>query len=345
MIPVDIDEPADEHIRLAGQFDRLGERVPRGFLQVLNDDNERVKIPEKQSGRVALGHWLMNGQNRTGQLAARVLSNRIWHHLLGQGLVRTVDNFGRTGEAPTHPELLDHLARDLMVSGWSLKTQVRKIVRSRTFALGSHADFANQSIDPENRFYWKSNRRRLDPESYRDAMLAVAGRLDFSPMESTVWYLGDQATAVGPNTVRRRTDFPCRSVYLPVIRNDLPELFEAFDFANPHSSTGARPNTTAPSQALFILNDTMVMDSAELAAQRILVDCPKHDVTALIDSMFKTIFNTTPSDSERHSVAAFLSRTQQRLKSEGSESFELRPWQSPAKPSSPPATSNSSINF
>ena len=324
MIPVDVDQPGDEHIRLAGQFDRLGERVPRGFLKVLCDDNERPDIPEKQSGRVALGRWLMNGQNRTGQLAARVLSNRIWHHLFGRGLVRTVDNFGRTGEVPTHPELLDDLAGDLLNSGWSLKTQVRKIILSRTFALGSFHDSVNQNIDPENRYYWKANRRRLDPESYRDAMLAVAGRLDLSPMESTVWYLGDQATAVGANTVRRRTDFPCRSVYLPVIRNDLPELFEAFDFANPHSATGARPITTAPSQALFILNDTMVMDAAELIAQRILAEVSSRDMNSRVNFMFKTIFNSTPSDSERQSVEAFLSRTEQRLKSEGNDSSELR---------------------
>ncbi len=105
-------------------------------------------------------------------------------------------------------------------------------------------------------------------------MLMAAGQLDLTPMGSTVWYLGDQATAVGSNPVRRRTDFPCRSFYLPVIRNDLPELFEAMDFTNPHTATGARPVTTAPSQALFVMNDAMIMKAAEQMAERILREYP-----------------------------------------------------------------------
>src|SRR5262249_30623700 len=241
MIPCDVDTPADESVRLAGQFDRLGERVPRGFLRVIND--VPAAIPEGQRARIELAQWLTDAENGAGQLAARVLANRVWHHLIGRGLVRTVDNLGRTGETASHPELLDYLARELIDSGWSLKHLVRQIALSRTFALSSHLDSACEAVDPDNRLLWRAHRRRLEPESLRDAMLTAAGQLDPKPLESTVSYLGDQATAVGDNKIRRRTDFPCRSVYLPVIRNDLPELFSVFDFANPHASTGLRPQT------------------------------------------------------------------------------------------------------
>ena len=323
MIPMDVEQPADEQIRLAGQFDQLGKLVPRGFLSVLCD-GDRIEIPPQQSGRIALAGWLTNGEQRTGQLAARVLANRGWHHLFGRGIVRTVDNFGRTGEEPTHPELLDYLAGDLIRSGWSLKKMVRDMVSSHTFALSSHYDPQNHAVDPDNRWLWRANRRRLDPESYRDAMLTVAGQLDLSPMDSTVWYLGDQATAVGPNTVRRRTNFPCRSVYLPVIRNDLPELFEVFDFANPHTATGARPSTTAPNQALFMLNDDMVMDAAEAIAQRVLAEVPTQDLQGRVEFLYRIILNTSPTSEVQQALETYLRQTETRLISEGAEAPERR---------------------
>ena len=318
MIPVDVAQPSDEHIRLAGQFDRLGKLVPRGFLTVLCED-ERTMLPPQQSGRIALAEWLTNGELRSGQLAARVLANRVWHHLIGRGLVRTVDNFGRTGEEPSHPELLDYLARDLIGSGWSLKKLIREIATSRTFGLSSEFDPANHSADPENQWLWRANRRRLDPEAYRDSMLSIAGTLDVSPMESTVWYLGDQATAVGANLVRRRTDFPCRSVYLPVIRNDLPELFEVFDFANPHFSTGARPNTTAPGQGLFMLNDLMVMDAAAATAKRILAQVTSSDPDAKIDALYRHIFNQETPEELRQPLRSFLLQSEERFTQENNQ--------------------------
>lgn len=323
MIPADVDEPSDEHIRLAGQFDRLGEKVPRGFLSVLCD-GERLEVPAKQSGRIDLGHWLTDEEGRAGQLVARVLANRIWHHLMGRGLVRTVDNFGRTGEAPSHPELLDYLASELIQSGWSIKNLVRQIVLSRSFALSSQYDTVNYDFDPENRLLWRAHRRRLDPESFRDALLASAGQLDLAPMDSTVSYLGDQATAVGANKVRRRTDFPCRSVYLPVIRNDLPELFNIFDFANPHATTGARPNTIVPTQGLFLLNDEMVMAASEAAARRILADTPADNPSLRIDRIFELILNAAATDEERQTMQSFLAQTEGRLTNDEVENVELR---------------------
>jgi hypothetical protein len=324
MIPCDVDKPADESVRIAGQFNRLGDQVPRGFLRVIGD--APAAIPEGQSGRLELARWLTDTEQGAGRLAARVLANRVWRHLLGSGLVRTVDNFGRTGEQPSHPELLDYLAREVIDSGWSLKPLVRQIVLSRTFAQSSRSDNAGEAIDPENRLLWRAPRRRLEPEALRDAMLAVAGRLDLTPVESTVGYLGDQATAVGDNKNRRRTDFPCRSVYLPVIRNDLPELFEAFDFANPHASTGMRPQTMVAMQGLFLLNDASVIAAAEAAARRLLADNPATDENGRVDALFELMFSTAPTEDERADIRTYVVQVRNRIKAEGGDEADVQAW-------------------
>lgn len=321
MTATDVDKPADEQIRIAGQFDALGDPVPRGFLTVLRD-TPGEPLPADQSGRVALAHWLTDADQRSGQLAARVLANRIWHHLLGRGLVRTVDNFGRTGEPPSHPELLDHLAKELIAHDWSVKSLVRQIVLSRTFRLSSQHVAANQEADPENALVWRANRRRLDPESFRDSMLAAASLLDLAPLDSTVAYLGDQATAVGANPVRRRTDFPSRSVYLPVIRNDLPELFEIFDFADPHTTTGMRRSTMVPTQGLYLLNDEFVMDAAKATAQRILDHAPA-EREARVLAIYEAILNTRPTDAEVRIMSEALTQFEQRFEAEEPTQREL----------------------
>jgi Protein of unknown function (DUF1549)/Protein of unknown function (DUF1553)/Planctomycete cytochrome C len=324
MIPCDVDKPADESVRLAGQFDRLGDQVPRGFLRVISD--VPAVIPEGQSGRVELAHWLTDAENGAGQLAARVLANRVWHHLIGCGLVRTVDNFGRTGEAASHPELLDYLARRLIDSGWSIKDLVRQIVLSRTFAMSSHSNDTGDAIDPDNRLLWRAHRRRLEPEALRDAMLSAADQLDLVPRESTVSYLGDQATAVGDNKNRRRTDFPCRSVYLPVIRNDLPELFNVFDFANPHASTGMRPQTMVATQGLFMLNDGSVTAAADATARRMLAGDSPAAENDLVVALFELLFNTTPMADERAEILAFVRQIQNRITADGGKDADLQAW-------------------
>jgi hypothetical protein len=323
MIPTDADEIGDEAIRLSGKFDAPGEKAPRGFLKVLCDA-QAPPLPAHQSGRVELARWLTDANSRAGWLTARVQANRIWRHLMGRGIVRTVDNFGRTGEAPSHPELLDHLALQLIEDGWSCKSLIRRIVLSRTFRLSSQFDAANDARDPDNELLWRAHRRRLDPEALRDAMLSAAGTLDLNPQESTVSYLGDQATAVGKNLVRRRTDFHCRSVYLPVIRNDLPELFEAFDFANPHVSTGDRPKTTVPTQGLFMLNDAMVLAAAEATGRRTIRESASTAFDARIDRMFQLIVSGSPTDNEREALQAFLEQTVSRLTASGEPEPELK---------------------
>ena len=337
MIPSEAETPTDEHIRLAGQFDHPGEQIPRGVLRVVGD--KPINIPEGQSGRMELAGWLTDVDDGAGRLTARVLANRVWHHLIGRGIVRTVDNFGRTGEAPSHPELLDHLARELIDSGWSVKALVRKVVLSRTFGMSSRHDDASHAVDPENRLLWRAHRRRLDPESLRDAMLSAAGTLDLKRLDSTVSYLGDQATAVGDNKNRRRTDFQCRSVYLPVIRNDLPELFAVFDFADPHATTGLRPQTMVATQGLFMLNDESVMAAAEAVARRLIEEDPTINVrtaeerpfaerkaTLNASTMYELILNAKPDDQELADMLTFIAATEQRLAAESESDASLRAW-------------------
>jgi hypothetical protein len=324
MIPCDAAEPGDESIRLAGQFDRSGERVPRAFLRVFGDPG--VVIPPKQSGRLELGRWLTEVNGGAGRLAARVLANRVWHHLIGRGIVRTTDNFGRTGEAPENPELLDHLARELIDSGWSIKSLVRKIATSRTFAMSSRHDDHAYSIDPDNRLLWRAHRRRLDPESLRDAVLLAAGELNPAPMQSSVWYLGDQATAVGDNKIRRRTDFPCRSVYLPVIRNDLPEPFDVFDFADPHRTTGMRPRTNVATQSLYLLNAESVMAAADAIARRVFASEPAGGKESRIDRLYELLLSSGPDREERADLLRFIREMETRLSGEGKSDVEARAW-------------------
>ena len=324
MIPADAEKPADESIRLAGKFDDLGAVVPRGFLQVIGE--VPVAIPPGHSGRLQLAGWLIDPEQGAGQLTARVLANRLWHHAIGRGIVRTVDNFGRTGEVPSHPHLLDYLGRELIASRWSLKALVRKIVTSDTFCMSSRSAAKGREVDPENRLLWRAHRRRLRPEAMRDAMLLIAGQLDLTPMESSVWYLGDQATAVGANKNRRRTDFPCRSVYLPVIRNDLPELFEVFDFANPHTTTGLRPQTLVATQGLYLLNEESVMMASMATVKRVLQDAADSGPESVVDALYQWVFTRRPTTAERTELLAFIEDVIPRLTSQGEQDPVLRAW-------------------
>lgn len=316
MIPADIEEPKDEQIRISGQFDRLGAQVPRGFLCVLQDE-PTSGIPSNESGRKSLARWLVDADQRSGQLTARVIANRVWYHLMGRGIVRTVDNFGRTGEPPTHPELLDYLAREFVESGWSLKHLVKQIVLSSTFQLSCDRIDENQQIDPDNRFFWRGNRRRMDPETFRDCLLMAADQLSLSWVGSTVSYLGDQATAVGPNKVRRRTDFPCRSLYLPIIRNDLPEIFDILDFANPHMTTGMRPTTNVPLQGLFFLNEDMIMEHSKATALRVINSAPTGDRAGLVRRLFHEIVGESPSEEEERMLSKAWMQWENTFRAEG----------------------------
>ena len=252
-------EIADTKVHLRGNVHTLGETVPRGFLQVLST-GPAAKLPNKESGRRELGAWIAATEN---PLTSRVLANRLWHWMFGSGLVRTVDNFGITGEKPSHPELLDYLATRLLEEDWSVKMVLREIVLSQTYQLSSQPVASSLAADPGNRLLWRMNPRRLEAENLLDTMLMISGQLRAE--------IGGPMVRNGtPNDYNYRHEGRRRAIYWPVLRNSLPDIFQVFDFANPSMVTGRRDVSSTSSQGLFMLNNPWVIEQSEQAAIRLL---------------------------------------------------------------------------
>ncbi|MBC7821560.1 MAG: DUF1553 domain-containing protein [Planctomycetaceae bacterium] len=291
----------ETQIRIRGNVHSKGDKVPRGFLQVASYDSPALP-PPKESGRRELAAWMTSSTN---PLTARVLANRVWHHLFGVGLVRTVDNFGSTGETPSHPELLDHLAKRLMSDGWSVKSLVREIVLSRTYGLAS-SDLKSQisnlksqiTVDPENRLLWRQNRRRHSAEAIRDAMLLTSDSLDRTMFGRTLRNPKQDGPNANIGEMTYVFDESRRSVYTPILRNRLLELFEAFDFADPNLSIGRRNITTVPTQALYLMNSPFVMDQSRDAARELLSQSDLTDEQRVI-AAYRTTVGREPTLRER----------------------------------------------
>ncbi|HXD88080.1 MAG TPA: DUF1553 domain-containing protein [Urbifossiella sp.] len=277
-------------IHVRGLVANQGAIAPRGFLQVTTVGS-LTPMPKDQSGRKQLGEWIASKDN---PLTARVYANRAWHWLFGAGLVRTVDNFGTTGERPSHPELLDHLASQFIRDGWSVKKLVRSIVLSHTYR---QAPTPNGK-DIENRWFGRANRRRLDAECIRDAILCTSGRL------------GDEhAGPMFPPSLAADYGFKqtatCRSVYMPVFRNALPELFEAFDFADPSTVTGRRNASTVAPQALFMMNNPWVIEQSKHAAERLLAEHYSTEEARIVRA-YRLALGRAPTAGELRVAAKFL---------------------------------------
>lgn len=269
MVAFDSPKPADLRVLIAGDRMNPGEVAPRGFPQILNRDSRAPSIKDG-SGRLELARWLTAPNH---PLTARVFVNRVWQHHFGEGLVPTPDNFGRLGEKPSHPELLDWLASKFIRDGWPVKSLHREIVLSAAYRQSSRLTSQNKrglAVDSGNRLLWRMNRRRLESEPIRDAMLAASGQLDLR-LEGTVnsWkpkiFSVDDANAETANYKTNR-----RSIYLPVVRGAaLHEMLQLFDFGDPNSITPRRATTTVPPQVLFLFNSPFVRDQAAPLAKRI----------------------------------------------------------------------------
>ena len=260
------DTVADTQIRIRGDVHQRGASVPRGFLSVAWDGKTPV-FNTQESGRIALTEWLASPQN---PLTARVFVNRVWAWLFGTGLVRTTDNFGTTGEAPSHPELLDYLAQSFIEHNWSLKTLVREILQSHTWQLAASAP-KTDAKDPDNRLLAHAHRRRLDAEQLRDSILAISEALERQVGGPNI----KGANAADPVSFdASKVEFEYiftdkrRSVYTPAFRNNRLELFATFDFSDINSSLGQRYTSTVATQALYFLNHPFVLEQARLAAQK-----------------------------------------------------------------------------
>ncbi len=291
-------EIGDTEIRIRGVARSLGPKVPRGLLQVaLNGPAPQFSATE--SGRRELADWIASEAN---PLAARVIVNRTWAWLMGAGLVRTVENFGTTGERPSHPELLDHLARQFTAGGWSIKQLVRAIMLSRTYQLAATASPDAARLDPDNRLFSHANRRRLEAEEIRDAILVVSGQLDLALGGPNIGTPG--AAPVASEYTYVFTDTR-RSVYTPAFRNRRLELFEVFDFADINASIGQRATTTVAPQALFLMNHPFVTEQAKLAAQRTLA-ATAADEAARVELAYRTALGRGPTAKERLLASDFL---------------------------------------
>jgi hypothetical protein len=268
---------ADSPLFFRGEMSDPRERVPRGIPAFLSWSGS-TNIPRYQSGRMELANWIASGRN---PLTSRVMANRIWYWLFGQGIVFSVDNFGMMGESPSNQQLLDYVATQLLQNGWSVKKTIREIVLSHTYQLADTYDENNYGLDPQNALLWRHSKRRLNAECIRDAMLVSSGQLDLKPLVgSMVAVAGDGAIGAGAAYDRVNEEQfvgatgNYRSVYLPVVRDVVPDSLQVFDYADSSVVTGARETTNVPSQALYLLNNDFVKSQARGLAQRLFVAYP-----------------------------------------------------------------------
>jgi hypothetical protein len=255
----------DVALQQKGDPAKPGPMVQRHFLTVLG--GTALSNGEKTSGRLELAEWLAGPKH---PLTSRVAVNRIWQGHFVEGLVRTPDNFGKMGEKPSHPELLDWLAATFVEKGWSMKAMHRLIMLSNSYQMSSTFNPKANELDPDNRLFWRMNRRRLEVEPFRDALLKVAGKLDTKiggsllATKDTDYVTNDQSRDGAQYTA------PRRSIYLPVIRNSVFDMFQAFDFSDPSAVVAKRASTTVAPQALFLMNSSFVLEQSKYFAEDLL---------------------------------------------------------------------------
>ena len=305
----DAEQPADVHLRIAGEHHRRGPLVPRGFLTTLSFDGAPQTVNRSQSGRLELANWIAHPNN---PLTARVAVNRIWYHLFGRGLVGSLDNFGSAGERPSHPELLDHLAhRFVHEFNWSQKEMIRYLMSSRVYQLeaGETAATARHGyVDPDAALYWRMSPRRLEAEAIRDSMLAVSGLLDLkrptgSPVARFEYYAdirhGDRMKALEMLAGKQRT------IYVPTLRGHRHKLYELFNYPDDEAVNSGRASGSVPTQALYLMNNPLVMDYAGALAARLTEE--GHTETAdRLTRLYELCYGRPPSDDEQAADREFL---------------------------------------
>ncbi|MBS0201492.1 MAG: DUF1553 domain-containing protein [Planctomycetes bacterium] len=306
--------PRNLRIHLRGNRFTLGATVPRGTLQVIHAADSKAgnsRILTENSGRLELAQWIASRQN---PLTARVMVNRIWQHHFGRGLVVTSDNFGTRGEAPSHPDLLDWLATRFMESGWSVKSMHRLLVLSNAYQQSTHTSELAQLKDPDRRWLSAFPRRRLSAEELRDALLAISGKLDPVPgTNESAEYMVSKAENIGAMIMPNRlatddpiyTTFTKRSIYLPIVRNMLPDVLALFDAADPNGVTAVRNETTVASQSLFLLNSPFVLEQSKALAERLLANTAATDEVRLTQA-HRRILGRSPTADELAQGQQFL---------------------------------------
>ena len=316
------DNPHNTRIHIRGDHRNLGDEVPRRYLQILDGQDQPPIV--QGSGRLTLAERLANPAYPQ---ASRVMVNRVWKHYFGHGIVRSSDNFGRTGQLPTHPQLLDFLAKYFIENGWSIKALHRLLALSNTYRMSGQVEQAAKT-DPRNRLLHHMPVRRLEAESIRDSVLAVAGSLDrqlFGP--SVPPHISEYQRGRGKPESGSLDGDGRRSIYIQVRRNFMTPMFLAFDYPLPTSSMGKRNVSTVPSQALMMMNNEFVAGQAKKWADRMAAS--HEDPRERVVQMYLTAFGRMPEDWELSDVLGFIETQESRYESliqSKAEATEQRVW-------------------
>jgi len=298
--------PVNPVIFLRGNPGRRGDKVDRRFLQVLKPD-EDTKF-KNGSGRLELAQYIVADDN---PLTSRVMANRVWMQHFDRALVTTPSDFGIRSDAPSHPDLLDHLATKFRTEGWSLKKLHRYLLTSATYRQTSIDRPEMRAKDPENKLLWKVNRRRLSFEEIRDSLLATGGNLDDT--------LGGR-----PIEILKDPYPPRRTLYGLIDRQELPGVYRAFDFPNPDATSPERPRTTVPQQALYMMNNQFTIRQAEMLAKRAR-DTESMATEEALAQLYQATFQRTPTDRERELILDYLEQAPAEA-AEGDTATTLEPW-------------------
>jgi len=299
-------EPVEQRVFVRGDYSNPGDPVAKGFPVVLATSHDpRIT---KGSGRLELANWLTQPEH---PLTARVMVNRIWSWHFGEGLVRTPDNFGKMGERPTHPELLDYLATQFISNGWSIKAMHRAILLSSTYQMAGSVTDEQQKLDPEDRLWSRFPRRRLNVEEVRDGLLALDGSLDLTMGGTLQKGTGTDSEnsndrlSLSPEKLKRRT------VYLPLRRANLPSLLNLFDFGDAASVMGKRQSTNVAPQALFMMNSTFVADRSSAVSSEVM-KLAQLTPSQRVDRMYLRILNRSAEAAELDAALTYIKAFEQR---------------------------------
>ena len=310
----------DVRIHIRGSHLSLGKQVPRGVVEVLAFDGQ-PEIDRKRSGRLELAHWLVRPEH---PLTSRVIVNRVWRWHFGRGLVESTDNFGKLGDVPINQPLLDWLARHFIDEGWSFKELHRTIALSSTYQMSAVDNPAAAKLDPENRWQWRANIRRLEAEAIRDSLLDVSGSFDTS-MGGSMLHVANRAFLFD-HTSKDDTSYDTRrrSIYLPVIRNHLADVFSLFDYSDASVSNGNRPTSTIAPQALFMLNSELLADCSSELANRLVRE--SSDTNLRIRRLYELAYGRPPTEAEHEQGRAFIEAIREQLQADAVETgvIELR---------------------
>jgi Protein of unknown function (DUF1553)/Protein of unknown function (DUF1549) len=302
-------KPADSPLFDKGDPKKPLAAVPRGPLSAVRAPLFHA-IPPQESGRRQLADWIASPGN---PLAGRVIVNRVWLHLFGKGIVDTPDDFGTMGAQPTHPALLDHLAFRFVREGWDVKALIRELVTSRAYRMSSQATPLAARMDATNKLLSHANRKAIEAEAVRDALLALGGSLDHAPLQGSQVAVLSQAVQPQGRELGRRGflsdlgDEPTRrSIYLPVVRGKANEAMQCFDCADPSLVTGQRRATIVPTQTLFLMNSDLVMQQSRNLAAHVLA-IPDATLNDRIIAAWRMTLTRPPTTSEAQTLREYLS--------------------------------------